>query len=85
MTSEIRGIFLFSNELLLAGRCALPLTLPCEDQRKNGHQAERIWESITRQQVVYSSLMASPHEVTRLMREWANGTLSALEVLTPLV
>jgi RNA polymerase sigma factor (TIGR02999 family) len=29
--------------------------------------------------------MASPHEVTRLLREWANGTQSALEALTPLV
>jgi RNA polymerase sigma factor (TIGR02999 family) len=29
--------------------------------------------------------MASPHNVTRLLREWANGTQSALEALTPLV
>jgi len=29
--------------------------------------------------------MASPHDVTRLLREWANGTQSALEALTPLV
>ena len=29
--------------------------------------------------------MASPHEVTRLLREWANGAESALAALTPLV
>jgi RNA polymerase sigma-70 factor, ECF subfamily len=29
--------------------------------------------------------MASPHNVTRLLREWANGGQSALEALTPLV
>ena len=29
--------------------------------------------------------MASPHEVTRLLKEWANGTQSALDALTPLV
>jgi RNA polymerase sigma factor (TIGR02999 family) len=29
--------------------------------------------------------MASPHEVTRLLREWANGAQSALAALTPLV
>jgi RNA polymerase sigma factor (TIGR02999 family) len=29
--------------------------------------------------------MASPHDVTRLLREWANGTQSALDALTPLV
>jgi RNA polymerase sigma factor (TIGR02999 family) len=29
--------------------------------------------------------MASPHEITRLLREWADGSQSALEVLTPLV
>jgi RNA polymerase sigma factor (TIGR02999 family) len=29
--------------------------------------------------------MASPHEVTRLLNEWANGAQSALELLTPLV
>jgi RNA polymerase sigma factor (TIGR02999 family) len=29
--------------------------------------------------------MASPHDVTRLLRAWANGTQSALEALTPLV
>jgi RNA polymerase sigma factor (TIGR02999 family) len=29
--------------------------------------------------------MASPHDVTRLLREWANGTQSALAALTPLV
>jgi RNA polymerase sigma factor (TIGR02999 family) len=29
--------------------------------------------------------MASPHEVTRLLKEWANGAQSALEALTPLV
>lgn len=29
--------------------------------------------------------MASPHEITRLLREWANGAQSALEALTPLV
>jgi RNA polymerase sigma factor (TIGR02999 family) len=29
--------------------------------------------------------MASPHEITRLLREWADGSQSALEALTPLV
>src|ERR1700680_3595309 len=29
--------------------------------------------------------MAAPHEVTRLLREWANGSQSALDALTPLV
>jgi RNA polymerase sigma factor (TIGR02999 family) len=29
--------------------------------------------------------MASPHEVTRLLKEWANGARSALDALTPLV
>jgi RNA polymerase sigma factor (TIGR02999 family) len=29
--------------------------------------------------------MASPHEVTRLLKEWAKGDQSALEALTPLV
>ena len=29
--------------------------------------------------------MASPHEVTRLLKEWANGGQAALEALTPLV
>jgi len=29
--------------------------------------------------------MAAPHEVTRLLREWADGSQSALEALTPLV
>jgi RNA polymerase sigma factor (TIGR02999 family) len=29
--------------------------------------------------------MASPHDVTRLLKEWANGSQSALEELTPLV
>jgi RNA polymerase sigma factor (TIGR02999 family) len=29
--------------------------------------------------------MSSCHEVTRLLREWANGSQSALEALTPLV
>src|SRR5215470_14696541 len=29
--------------------------------------------------------MASPHEVTRLLKEWANGSQSALDALTPLV
>src|SRR5215470_15028171 len=29
--------------------------------------------------------MASPHEVTRLLKEWANGAQSALDALTPLV
>ena len=29
--------------------------------------------------------MDSPHEVTRLLREWANGSPSALAALTPLV
>ncbi len=29
--------------------------------------------------------MAAPHDVTQLLREWANGTQSALEALTPLV
>jgi RNA polymerase sigma factor (TIGR02999 family) len=29
--------------------------------------------------------MASPQEITRLLKEWANGTQSALEALTPLV
>jgi RNA polymerase sigma factor (TIGR02999 family) len=29
--------------------------------------------------------MASPREVTRLLQEWANGTRSALDLLTPLV
>ena len=29
--------------------------------------------------------MASPHDVTRLLKEWANGARSALEALTPLV
>ena len=29
--------------------------------------------------------MSSPHEVTRLLREWANGAESALEALTPIV
>jgi hypothetical protein len=27
--------------------------------------------------------MASPHEVTRLLKDWANGTQSALDALTP--
>jgi len=29
--------------------------------------------------------MASPQEITRLLKEWADGTQSALEALTPLV
>ena len=29
--------------------------------------------------------MASPHDVTRLLKDWANGAQSALEDLTPLV
>src|SRR5579872_940254 len=29
--------------------------------------------------------MASPHAVTLLLREWANGAQAALEALTPLV
>jgi RNA polymerase sigma factor (TIGR02999 family) len=29
--------------------------------------------------------MASPHDVTRLLKEWANGAQSALDALTPLV
>src|SRR5215472_8836116 len=29
--------------------------------------------------------MASPHDVTRLLQDWANGDQSALEALTPLV
>jgi hypothetical protein len=29
--------------------------------------------------------MALPHEITRLLKEWANGTQSALDALTPLV
>jgi RNA polymerase sigma factor (TIGR02999 family) len=29
--------------------------------------------------------MATPHDVTRLLREWADGSQSALEALTPLV
>jgi RNA polymerase sigma factor (TIGR02999 family) len=29
--------------------------------------------------------MTEPHDVTRLLREWADGTESALEALTPLV
>src|SRR5690349_6273893 len=29
--------------------------------------------------------MASPHEVTRLLQQWANGDRSALDALTPLV
>ena len=29
--------------------------------------------------------MASPHDVTRLLKEWANGAQPALEALTPLV
>jgi RNA polymerase sigma factor (TIGR02999 family) len=29
--------------------------------------------------------MASPHDVTRLLKQWANGDQSALDVLTPLV
>jgi RNA polymerase sigma-70 factor (ECF subfamily) len=29
--------------------------------------------------------MASPHDVTRLLKEWANGDQPALEALTPLV
>jgi RNA polymerase sigma-70 factor (ECF subfamily) len=29
--------------------------------------------------------MASPHDVTRLLKEWANGGQSALDALTPLV
>ena len=29
--------------------------------------------------------MASPHEITRLLKEWANGAQSALDALTPLV
>ena len=29
--------------------------------------------------------MASPQEITRLLKEWANGTQSALNALTPLV
>jgi hypothetical protein len=29
--------------------------------------------------------MASPHEVTRLLKQWANGDQSALNQLTPLV
>jgi RNA polymerase sigma-70 factor (ECF subfamily) len=35
--------------------------------------------------VVYSSSMASRHDVTRLLHEWANGAQSALDALTPLV
>ncbi len=35
--------------------------------------------------MVYSSSMASPHDCTRLLHEWANGSQSALETLTPLV
>jgi RNA polymerase sigma factor (TIGR02999 family) len=29
--------------------------------------------------------MVSPHEITRLLKDWANGTQSALDALTPLV
>ena len=29
--------------------------------------------------------MASPQEVTRLLKQWANGAQSALDALTPLV
>jgi len=35
--------------------------------------------------VVYSYDMASQHDFTRLLHEWANGSESALEALTPLV
>jgi RNA polymerase sigma-70 factor (ECF subfamily) len=52
---------------------------------KNGHLAERVSESSVSRRVVYSCSMASPHDVTRLLREWANGAQSALEALTPLV
>jgi RNA polymerase sigma-70 factor, ECF subfamily len=31
------------------------------------------------------ALMASPHDVTRLLKEWAKGNQSALDALTPLV
>jgi RNA polymerase sigma-70 factor (ECF subfamily) len=34
---------------------------------------------------VYIQPMASPHDVTRLLKEWANGAESALEALTPLI
>ena len=33
----------------------------------------------------YTVPMASPHEVTRLLKEWAKGDQPALEALTPLV
>lgn len=35
--------------------------------------------------VLYSCRMDSPHDVTRLLQEWANGAQSALDALTPLV
>ena len=35
--------------------------------------------------VLYCSPMGSPQEVTRLLKEWANGAESALDALTPLV
>lgn len=35
--------------------------------------------------MVYSFTMTSPHAVTLLLREWANGAQAALEALTPLV
>jgi RNA polymerase sigma factor (TIGR02999 family) len=33
----------------------------------------------------YIAPMASPHDVTRLLKEWANGSQSALDALIPLV
>jgi RNA polymerase sigma-70 factor (ECF subfamily) len=51
---------------------------------KNGHLTEHVPKKQSRP-VVYSFPMASPHDVTRLLKEWANGAQSALEALTPLV
>ena len=36
-------------------------------------------------EVVYWPPMASPHEVTRLLKQWAAGDPSALDALTPIV
>ena len=55
-----------------------------KSDRKNDHLADQF--RITGQNSRwYSVPMASSHDVTRLLKEWANGTQSALEALTPLV
>ena len=56
-----------------------------ETRSKNGHRG---WDQKVTTGSAESDIlapMASPHEITRLLKEWANGAQSALDALTPLV